>query len=94
MKKNKHIGSSFDDFLKEEGIRDEVRLQAIKRVIAWQIAQDMAALKLSKIQMAKRMKTSRTQVNRLLDPTNDKVQLDTIQRAASAIGRKLHLELA
>lgn len=94
MKKNKHIGSSFDDFLKEEGIRDEVRLQAIKRVIAWQIAQDMVALKLSKNQMAKRMKTSRTQVNRLLDPTNDKVQLDTIQRAASAIGRKLHLELA
>jgi antitoxin HicB len=94
MKKNKHIGSSFDDFLKEEGIRDEVRLQAIKRVIAWQIAQDMAALKLSKNQMAKRMKTSRTEVNRLLDPTNDKVQLDTIQRAASAIGRKLHLELA
>jgi antitoxin HicB len=94
MKKNKHIGSSFDDFLEEEGIRDAVRVQAVKRVIAWQIAQDMAALKLSKNQMAKRMKTSRTQIDRLLDPKNDKVQLDTIQRAAVVIGRKLHLELA
>ena len=94
MKKNKHIGSSFDSFLKEEGIRDEVRIQAVKRVIAWQIAQDMAKLKLSKNQMAKRMKTSRTQVNRLLDPANDKVQLDTIQRAASVIGRKIHVEIA
>jgi hypothetical protein len=60
--KNKHIGSSFDDFLKEEGIRDEARVQAVKRVIAWQIAQQMAELKLRKNQMAKRMKTSRTQV--------------------------------
>jgi antitoxin HicB len=94
MKKNKHIGSSFDDFLEEEGIRDAVRVQAVKRVIAWQIAQDMAALKLSKNQMAKRMKTSRTQIDRLLDPKNDKVQLDTIQRAAAVIGRRLHLELA
>jgi antitoxin HicB len=94
MKKNKHIGSSFDDFLEEEGIRDAVTVQAVKRVIAWQIAQDMAALKLSKNEMAKRMKTSRTQIDRLLDPKNDKVQLDTIQRAAVVIGRKLHLELA
>ena len=69
---------AFDDFLEEEGIRDAVTVQAVKRVIAWQIAQDMAALKLSKNEMAKRMKTSRTQIDRLLDPKNDKVQLDTI----------------
>ena len=92
--KNKHIGSSFDDFLKEEGIRDEARVQAVKRVIAWQIAQQMAELKLRKNQMAKRMKTSRTQVERLLDPKNDKVQLNTIQRAAAVMGRTLRLELA
>jgi antitoxin HicB len=92
-RKNKHIGSSFDDFLNEEGIRDEATSQAIKRVLAWQIAQGMAAQKLSKNQMAKRMKTSRSQLDRLLDPDNDKVQLDTIQRAAAAIGRTLHVEL-
>ena len=92
-RKNKHIGSSFDDFLHEEGIRDEATSQAIKRVLAWQIAQGMAAQKLSKNPMAKRMKTSRSQLDRLLDPDNDKVQLDTIQRAAAAIGRTLHVEL-
>jgi antitoxin HicB len=94
MKKNKHIGSSFVDFLNEEGIRDEAHVQAAKRVIAWQIAQKMAELKLSKNQMAKRMKTSRTQIERLLDPENDKVQLDTLQRAAAVMGRSLRLELA
>jgi antitoxin HicB len=94
MKKNRHIGSSFDDFLKEEGIGDEAMVHAVKRVLAWQIAQEMAALKISKNQMAKRMKTSRTQVDRLLDPKNDKVQLDTMQRAAVVVGRKLHVELA
>jgi antitoxin HicB len=92
-RKTKHIGSSFDDFLNDEGIRDEATSQAIKRVLAWQIAQGMAAQKLSKNQMAKRMKTSRSQLDRLLDPDNDKVQLDTIQRAAAAIGRTLHVEL-
>ena len=92
-RKNRHIGSSFDDFLQKEGIRDEATSQAIKRVLAWQIAQGMAAQKLSKNAMAKRMKTSRTQLDRLLDPDNDRVQLDTIQRAAAAIGRTLHVEL-
>ena len=92
-KKNKHIGSSFDDFLKEEGIREDVTVLAVKRVLAWQIEQEMAKLKLSKNQMAKRMHTSRTQVARLLDPTNDKVQLDTMQRAAAVVHRSLHIEL-
>jgi predicted DNA-binding protein (UPF0251 family) len=94
MKKNKHIGSSFDDFLKDEGLYEGVTLHAVKRVLAWQIEQEMKALKLSQNEMAKRMKTSRTQVKRLLDPTNDKVQLDTVQRAANVVGRKLHMELA
>jgi RNA-binding protein YhbY len=78
----------------EEGLYDEVTTHAIKRVLAWQIEQAMEAQGLTKVEMAKRMKTSRAQLDRLLDPTNDKVQLDTIQRAAAALGRRLHLELA
>lgn len=91
---NKHLGSSFDDFLQEEGIHDEVTAHAIKRVLAWQIEQAMKTQGLTKSEMARRMSTSRAQLDRLLDPGNDKVQLDTIQRAAAAVGRRLHLELA
>jgi antitoxin HicB len=94
MKKNPHIGSFFSDFLKEEGIYEEVTTHAIKRVLAWQIIQAMKEQGISKVEMAKRMKTSRAQLDRLLDPNNDKVQLDTVQRAAVAVGRKLHMELA
>lgn len=90
---NKHIGSSFDGFLKEEGIYEDVTGRAIKCVLAWQIEQAMKAQGLTKSEMAKRMNTSRTQLDRLLDPDNDKVQLDTMRRAAAAVGRKLHLEL-
>ncbi len=90
---NAHIGSSFDDFLEEDGIREEVEAIAVKRVIAWQIVQEMEKQGLSKTEMAARMKTSRAQLDRLLDGNNDKVQLDTIQRGAKAIGRKLRLEL-
>jgi len=93
-KKNPHIGSSFDDFLKEEGIHGDVTAHAIKRVLAWQIEQAMKEQGITKVDMAKRMKTSRAQLDRLLDPNNDKVQLDTVQRAAAAVGRKLHMELA
>jgi antitoxin HicB len=92
--KNKHLGSSFDDFLKEQGIHDDAHAHAIKRALAWQIQEAMTAQGLSKSEMAKRMNTSRAQLDRLLDPENDKVQLDTVQRAAAAVGRKLHLELA
>jgi antitoxin HicB len=88
-----NIGSSFDDFLNEEGIREEAAAHAIKRVLAWQIEQAMNEQRISKSEMAKRMKTSRAQLDRLLDPENDKVQLDTVQRAAAAVGRKLHLDL-
>jgi antitoxin HicB len=94
MTDNPHFGSSFDDWLKEQGIYEEVTTHAIKRVLAWQIEQAMKAQGISKVEMARRMHTSRTQLDRLLDPDNDKVQLDTVQRAAAAIGRTLKLELA
>jgi len=93
MTKNPHIGSAFSDFLKEEGIYEEVTTHAIKRVLAWQIVQAMEKEGITKVEMAKRMKTSRAQLDRLLDPNNDKVQLDTVQRAAVAVGRQLHMEL-
>jgi predicted XRE-type DNA-binding protein len=94
MTTNPHFGSSFEDFLKEEGIYDEATAHAIKRVVTWQIEQAMKAQGITKIEMARRMHTSRTQVDRLLDPNNARVQLDTVQRAAAAIGRTLKLELA
>jgi len=91
---NPHFGSTFEDFLQEEGIADGVNAAAIKHVLAWQIEQEMKAQGISKSEMARRMGTSRAHLDRLLDPKNDKVQLDTVQRAASAIGKKLRLELA
>jgi predicted XRE-type DNA-binding protein len=94
MTTNPHFGSSFDDWLKEQGIYEEVTTHAIKRVLAWQIEQAMKAQGISKAEMARRMHTSRTQLDRLLDPDNDKVQLDTVQRAAAAVGRTLKFELA
>ena len=94
MTTNPHFGSSFDDWLKEQRIYEEATTHAIKRVLAWQIEQAMQAQGISKAEMARRMHTSRTQLDRLLDPENDKVQLDTVQRAAAAIGRTLKLELA
>lgn len=90
---NEHIGSSFESFLDDEGVRDEVEILAQKRVIAWQIERAMEANGTSKAEMARRMDTSRTQIHRLLDPDNDHVQLDTLQRAAKALGRRLRVEL-
>jgi antitoxin HicB len=89
-----NIGSSFDDFLKDEGIQDAAQAVAIKRVLAWQIVEAMRERGYTKSEMARRMKTSRAQLDRLLDPENEKVQLDTVQRAASAVGKTLRLELA
>jgi antitoxin HicB len=89
----KHFGSPFDEFLREEGIHEAATVHAIKRVLAWQLEQAMLKEGITKSEMAKRMKTSRTQLDRLLDPANDKVQLDTVQRAAVAVGRTLYLEL-
>ena len=91
---NPHLGSSFEDFLTEEGIREEATVHAVKRVLAWQIEEAMKAQGITKVEMAKRMGTSRAHLDRLLDPDNDKVQLDTVQRAATAVGRKLRVELA
>lgn len=92
-KRNPHLGSSFDDFLKEEGTYEETRASAIKRVLAWQLRQAMEQEGLSKNQMAKRMRTSRSQLDRILDPANDKIQLDTILKAAHVLGREVRLEL-
>jgi DNA-binding Xre family transcriptional regulator len=88
-----HSGSSFDSFLEEEGILDEVEAAAIKRVIAWQLAEAMKAGKISKKTMAERMGTSRSQLDRLLDPENSAVHLLTIARAARAVGKRLHMEM-
>ena len=88
----KHMGSSIDDFLKEEGIFEEAQVQAIKEVVAWQLAEAMKKQKISKSKMAILLNTSRTQVDRLLDPTND-VTLSSLQRAAAMVGRKVSIEL-
>ncbi|NJL09526.1 MAG: XRE family transcriptional regulator [Calothrix sp. SM1_7_51] len=93
MKENLHIGSSLDDLLEQEGILDEISIIAVKRVLAWQIQQEMDKRKLSKTAMAQQMKTSRSSLDRLLDPDNPAVTLDTIGRAASVIGKRIRIEL-
>ena len=93
VRKNKHIGSSLDDFLKDEGVFDEFQAASIKKVIAWQIAKEMKARRMTKILMATRMETSRTQLDRLLDPYDGNVTLETLQRAATVLGRKLKVQL-
>lgn len=90
---NKHIGSNFDDFLAEEGILNEVTAVAVKRVLAWQIAQEMKRQKLTKTVMAERMHTSRAALNRLLDEEDTSLTLTTLSSAAAALGKKLRLEL-
>ncbi len=89
-----NIGSSFDDFLKEEVLLDEVTAVAVKRVIAWQIAEEMKAQNLTKSSMAKKMHTSRASLNRLLDATDTSLTLTTLSSAASVLGKKLRIELA
>ena len=93
MKKKGRIGSPFDDFLKQEGIYEEVTARAIKRVIARQLDALMETEGLTKTELAKRMKTSRAQLDRLLDPDNESVTLGTLTRAAQAVGRQLRMEL-
>jgi len=87
------IGSDFDDFLKEEGIYEATQAVAIKRVLAWQIGQAMKDSHISKAEMARRMDTSRSQLDRLLDPDSDSVTLETLTRAARAVGRRVRVEL-
>jgi antitoxin HicB len=87
------IGSRFDDFLRDEGLYAEAQAVAIKRVLAWQLTEAMKKQKLTKSAMAKRMATSRSQLDRLLDPENADVQLDTLARAASAVNCELQMQL-
>lgn len=90
---NKHIGSSLDDALRASGDLAEVNAVALKRVIAWEVRQKMQAEQLSKTKMAALMKTSRSALDRLLDPANTSVTLHTLDNAARAIGKTLHIEL-
>jgi len=92
-KKNPHVGSSLDDFLKEEGILEQTRATALKEVIAWQAQQAMRKKRISKVEMAGRMNTSRAALDRLLDPGNASVTLHTLCLAPQAVGRDLRIEL-
>jgi len=88
----KNLGSSIDDFLKAEGIFEEAQTQAIKEVVSWQLTQAMKKKRISKSRLATLLKTSRTQVDRLLDPKND-ITLSSLQRAAAMVGRRVVIEL-
>lgn len=93
-KKIDHSGSSFDSFLEQEGIREEVEAVAIKRVLAWQLERAMQKQQKTKQAMARQLHTSRSQLDRLLDPGNVSVTLDTITRAARALGKRVIIRVA
>jgi predicted XRE-type DNA-binding protein len=88
----KHLGSGIDEFLKDEGVFEEAQAQAVKEVVAWQLAQAMKKKKISKNKMATMLKTSRSQVDRLLDAKDD-ITLSSLQRAAAIVGRRVSIEL-
>ena len=92
-RRGKHIGSDFDDFLRDEGVLDDAEAVATKRVIAFQIAREMESAHISQSELARRMNTSRSAVERLLDPTNPSVTLQTLERAARAVGKRLKVQL-
>ena len=92
-RKNQHIGSTLESWLDEHGIRQEVTGAAIKAVISLQLAEAMKQRGITKSAMAEQMHTSRAQLDRLLDPDNRSVTLETLQRAAKIVGRELRLEL-
>ena len=94
MKRNRHIGSSFDDFLRDESILAEAEATAVKRVIAYQIEQEMAERNLTKSALARMMRTSRSSLDRLLDPENASVTLLTLESVAQALGKRLRVQLA
>ena len=87
------VGGLFEDFLKEQGVYEETTEYAVKRVLAFQIAQVMKEQNITKVEMARRLETSRSQLDRLLDPDNDRVTLSVLSRAARVLGRSLNLEL-
>ena len=92
--KKPHIGSDFDDFLKQEGLLAECEAGALKRVVAWQLEQEMKRRKISRAKLASRMKTNRATLDRLFSETNSSVTLQLLEQAALALGRKLKVELA
>lgn len=93
MVDNKHRGSTLDNFLEQEGVLAEFQAKAIKEVIAWQLAEAMRDRKLTKTALAALMQTSRTQISRVLDPNDGNVTIETLQRAAALLGRRVQLEL-
>jgi antitoxin HicB len=91
--KNKHAGSDFDDFLKQEGIFGEVEAVAVKRVIAYQLSKELKRKNMTKLKMAEQMHTSRSSIDRLFDPENNSVTLLTLNKAAAVLGKKIKIEL-
>jgi DNA-binding Xre family transcriptional regulator len=91
--KNNAIGTSFDDFLAEEGIAEAVEAGAIKKIIAYQLQETIAQKKITKTALAAKLETSRAAVDRLLDPENESITLFTLKKAAAVLGKKLKLEL-
>lgn len=89
----KHIGSTLDSFLKEEGLLEEVESRAAKQLIAFQIANELRRQKMTKSGLAQRMKTSRTELERILDPNGESVSVGTLERAAAALGKRLRIQL-
>ena len=89
----KHVGSRLEDFLEEEGILEEATTEAVKRVVAWQLAEEMKAKRITKKRLAALMRTSRAQVDRILDPEKGNVTIETLQRAAALLGRRVRVEL-
>lgn len=92
-KKNPHVGSSFDDWFDEKGLRDEVTAAAVKAVVALQLAEAMKKKRITKQRMAAMMKTSRAQLDRLLDPDNGSATIESLQRAARIVGKELRMDL-
>ena len=92
-KRNPHVGSNFDDFLKEEGMFEAVQAKALKRALSEQIEESMQAANISKVKMAELMATSRSQLDRVLDPDNISVQLDTLMKAARAVGKTVEIKI-
>ena len=92
-KKSRHVGSSFDDFLAEEGVLRDVEARAIKRVIAWQLDESMKHAKVTKADLAKQIGTSRSALDRLLDPENPSLTLGSLTKVAAALGKRVHVEL-
>lgn len=92
--KNRHVGSDFDEFLRDEGLLADAEAVAIKRVVALAVAKMMKSQRISKTEMARRMNTSRAALDRLLDPANPSITLQTLQSAARALGKRLRVEFA